>query len=207
MALSTPFPQADGLNFQDFHIRDLESTEKALSNKHIRSSSKHQEAGESGTSVSMIPGFSKILLNLLYIVVAYFTQDSLDLLLTVDDHPQLASLAVPIGKYKSARSVKTNRQQHDLFMLPSYQYGSPYPSHAKYMVPGPAYGSEQPHAPLFMSNSPESRRALAPSAVPPTRGATDILAPLEYLQNVPPPRRHPLDEEALMSFTIRSWTI
>ena len=122
----------------------------------------------------------------------------------MDDHPQLASLTVPIGKYQSARSVKTNRQPHDVFMPPSHQYGAPYPSHPKYMVPGPPYGSEQPHAPLFMSNSPESHRAH--SAVPAGRSATGILAPLEYLQNIPPPRRHPLDEEALMSFTIRSWT-
>ena len=122
----------------------------------------------------------------------------------MDDHPQLATLTVPIGKYKSARSVKTNRQPHDLFMMPSYQYDAPYPSQPKYMVPGPSYGSEQQHGPLFVSNSPESH--LAHSVVPAGRGTTGVLAPLEYLQNIPPPRRHPLDEEALMSFTIRSWT-
>ena len=30
---------------------------------------------------------------------------------------------------------------------------------------------------------------------------SEILAPLAYLQNIPPLRRHPLDEKALMSFT------
>lgn len=28
-----------------------------------------------------------------------------------------------------------------------------------------------------------------------------ILAPLVYLQNLPPPKRHPVDEEALMAFS------
>lgn len=29
---------------------------------------------------------------------------------------------------------------------------------------------------------------------------SEVLAPLAYLQAIPPPRRHPLDEKALMSF-------
>ena len=54
LAPSILFSQTNRLNSQDFHIRYQEYTEKVLSNKHIQSSSKHREAGESGTSVSMI---------------------------------------------------------------------------------------------------------------------------------------------------------
>jgi hypothetical protein len=32
------------------------------------------------------------------------------------------------------------------------------------------------------------------------RRVQEMLAPLEYLENVPPLRRHPIDEKALMSF-------
>ncbi|KAJ6594462.1 Gti1/Pac2 family-domain-containing protein [Mycena capillaripes] len=83
-------------------------------------------------------------------LIAYFTQDTVDYLRTVDDLPYLACIKVPAGVYKSARSAKGPRRGTDQ----TYLYGPP----------------------------------------------TKILAPLEYLQNIPPPPRHPEDEKALMSF-------
>ncbi|ESK90894.1 hypothetical protein Moror_16480 [Moniliophthora roreri MCA 2997] len=74
-------------------------------------------------------------------LIAYFTQDSLEYLRTIDDIPALSNLHVPPGKYITARTGK------------------------------------------------------------PRRSTAETLAPLEYLENIPPPRRHPVDEEALMSFT------
>ncbi|KAJ7861319.1 Gti1/Pac2 family-domain-containing protein [Mycena olivaceomarginata] len=39
-------------------------------------------------------------------LIAYFTEESVDRLNCIDDYPDLSSLHVPHGKYKSARSVK-----------------------------------------------------------------------------------------------------
>jgi hypothetical protein len=110
-------------------------------------------------------------------LVAYFTQDTLDFLRTVDDFHQLASLAVPPGKYKTARSAKNLRshQQNVDFISPRRHYEGPIA--------------------LTISD----RSGYQANRLPP-QGASGVLAPLAYLQNVPPPRRHPLDEKALMSF-------
>lgn len=127
-------------------------------------------------------------------VVAYFTQDSLDYLRTIDDHPQLASLSVPPGKYKSARSAKNGRHPNQGFDVmvhpPQYGYGvTPY-----YLAYGPEHSNR--------SDRPNRTGHYSISEHPHTR-ASEVLAPLEYLQNIPPSRRHPLDEEALMSLTKR----
>ncbi|GAW03226.1 hypothetical protein LENED_004933 [Lentinula edodes] len=42
-------------------------------------------------------------------LIAYFTQESLEFLHTIDDIPGLSSLHVPPGKYKSARSAKNGK--------------------------------------------------------------------------------------------------
>ncbi|KAJ7141241.1 Gti1/Pac2 family-domain-containing protein [Mycena epipterygia] len=107
-------------------------------------------------------------------LIAYFTQDSVDYLSSVDDIPYLAGLRAPPGMYKSARSAKgTGRTK---FSEQSFLCGStnnirsqPYPSYS-------------PPSSLLCVRVPK------------------ILAPLEYLENIPPPCRHPEDEKALMSF-------
>ncbi|KAI3604668.1 hypothetical protein WG66_008398 [Moniliophthora roreri] len=119
-------------------------------------------------------------------LIAYFTQDSLEYLRTIDDIPALSNLHVPPGKYITARTGKPRRSTagaldgRDPFGYPSsgVHQGSlsrPYPT------PSPS---------LLIVNRARSRSS-----------STETLAPLEYLENIPPPRRHPVDEEALMSFT------
>ncbi|KAK1222769.1 hypothetical protein PQX77_014378 [Marasmius sp. AFHP31] len=112
-------------------------------------------------------------------LIAYFTYDSLDYLRTIDDIPTLANLHVPPGKYKTARSVK-RRPESGRDMMP---YNLPHP------VPYPSYSP---------SPTLEDRRPRSHST---SSHGSDILAPLAYLENIPPPRRHPLDEEALMAFS------
>ncbi|KAJ7091973.1 Gti1/Pac2 family-domain-containing protein [Mycena belliarum] len=110
-------------------------------------------------------------------LIAYFTQDSVDYLRTVEDIPALACLTVP-PIYKSARSVKGGRARFTDQRFAPYLYGST--------------NNSRPHA----------------HAAPPPRTcvidcgprAQKILAPLEYLENIPPAPRHPEDEKALMSF-------
>ncbi|KAL4073706.1 Gti1/Pac2 family-domain-containing protein [Scleroderma citrinum] len=125
-------------------------------------------------------------------LIAYFTSDSVDYLRTVSDTSELASLEVPPGKYRSARhntsrSGRTAREEQATYPVVHMQY-APYLS--------PARLSHDAHHNVGL-----------PKVVPgdnhqhldSTRNGK-ILAPLVYLQNLPPPKRHSVDEEALMSF-------
>ena len=133
-------------------------------------------------------------------VVAYFTQDSLDSLRTIDDLPQLASLTVPPGKYRTARSVRPNRAHYQGFdVLPSSTgYLTSKNPQSRRLSHGPENQAVVDHV---RSNYPELRHFTGLGSRPGTLYGADDLAPLAYLQNIPPPRRHPLDEKALMSFT------
>ncbi|KAF7315876.1 hypothetical protein MIND_00104100 [Mycena indigotica] len=151
-------------------------------------------------------------------LIAYFTQDSVDYLRTIDDIPQLAGLRVPPGMYKSAR--RRPGQQHS-------QPHPPPPPYAHQYAP-PAYDApSNPYYPasvIYTQNPYPSRSPSPPSASPPSyplgpasvstlgsparsaraspsRGLSPDLPPLEFLESIPPPCRHPLDEKALMSFS------
>ncbi|CAK5265384.1 unnamed protein product [Mycena citricolor] len=103
-------------------------------------------------------------------LTAYFTQDSLDYLRTIEDIPCLSRLRVPPGLYKSARAGP-GRIRNRLADQPL----TPYPR--------PPLSQPPDDTPIHVNGVFQK-----------------VLAPLEYLENVPPPRRHPLDEKALMSF-------
>ncbi|KAG6831721.1 hypothetical protein H0H87_004272 [Tephrocybe sp. NHM501043] len=124
--------------------------------------------------------------DLINLSVAYYTPETLNYLHIVDDFPELARITVPPGKYRTARtgtrgSGRTNSQGDQ------YQIVNMYPPH-----PYPVqYGHTNPQQ--LGSLHTQSKSASSPDK-------TDLLAPLEYLKAIPPPRRHPLDEEALMSF-------
>ncbi|EGO00318.1 hypothetical protein SERLA73DRAFT_180841 [Serpula lacrymans var. lacrymans S7.3] len=80
------------------------------------------------------------------------------------------------------------------------------PELARLSVPTGMYRSaRQHHPPRRRDNESYSIRGPHGSPVFADRfgrmlTSNAVLAPLAYLQNIPPPRRHPLDEEALMSF-------
>lgn len=105
--------------------------------------------------------------------------------------PELARLTVPPGKYRSARhNPARHRVPRDEqgSHVPSYQQFAPYPSPPRFYnpvfqgtVPLPVPGGDVRHDPASLER----------------KGQT--LAPLIYLQNLPPPRRHPVDEEILMT--------
>jgi len=149
-------------------------------------------------------------------LVAYFTEESLEHLQSVDDLPHLASLPVPEGRYKSARSAKgraehafnTDDPQETRMEYISYTpkgTNSPTPSlsplkeshyspqrHGR-EPPYPPYplaptSLASPHTPTLIC-SPERPRRVRPG--------TENLAPLVYLQAVSPPRRYPEDEKTL----------
>lgn len=120
-------------------------------------------------------------------LIAYFTHDSLDYLRTVSDLPDLARIVVPPGNYRSARhntskhGRNTLREERPHPFTPQY---AAYPSSSRPAVQPVHYGGPQ-----VIDRS---------GRTPPRDGQS--LAPLTYLQNLAPPRRHPLDEEALMAF-------
>jgi len=148
-------------------------------------------------------------------LIAYFTQESLDYLRSIDDIPELASLPVPPGKYKSARSAKgrpRDQQQALDRVTPMGPYIAhpPQPQYAPYTPGGPADVSSLRSA---NNSSPwnDERGRRSPSHLTGRnhqrfmqQTVTGALAPLSYLQTRPPLRRHPLDEKALMSFATRA---
>ncbi|KAJ7680881.1 Gti1/Pac2 family-domain-containing protein [Mycena polygramma] len=111
-------------------------------------------------------------------LIAYFTQDTVDYLHDVRDLPGLAHLEVPAGVYKSARSAKGTARTR---------------SNDQAYLYGPPTSNTRPH-PHRYPIRPDPATAVVPLRV------HKILAPLEYLQNIPSPPRHPEDEKALMSF-------
>lgn len=125
------------------------------------------------------------------VLVAYFTTDTADDLRTVSDISELACLSVPPGKYRSARHNPARHRAHrdeQVNHPPSHQQFAPYPSPPRMFNP------------VF--------QGAVSLAVPGGDGHRDpasfekkgqTLAPLIYLQNLPPPRRHPVDEEILMT--------
>ena len=120
--------------------------------------------------------------------VAYFTADTADDLRTVSEIPELARLEVPPGKYRSARHNPARHRVHrdeQGSHAPSHQQFAPYPSPTRLFNPV-FQGTILPGG--------DGPRGLASLE---RKGQT--LAPLVYLQNLPPPRRHPVDEEILMT--------
>lgn len=127
-------------------------------------------------------------------LIAYFTQATVDDLRSVDDIRELASLTVPPGIYKSARSAK-GRPRDDRFFdrqYAAYDYGGPH-QHISFQPTSVWMDDPSRHEdPHFVDH-------MQPRLINP-QNPSQILAPLAYLQNIAQPRRHPLDEKALMLF-------
>ncbi|KAJ6594486.1 Gti1/Pac2 family-domain-containing protein [Mycena capillaripes] len=153
-------------------------------------------------------------------LIAYFTEESVDRLSCIDDYPTLASLKVPHGKYKSARSVK-GRPDH--IFNPDDSADSSEFSHLQYVAYDPgsvsvsSRSSRSTPSPRYTprsltwngppSDRADSRRQPEPGPIRDHKRGRSLpesdsgfLAPLEYLETVTPPRRHPVDETALKLF-------
>lgn len=120
-------------------------------------------------------------------LIAYFTQESLNYLRTIDDISVLSNLYVPPGKYTSARSAKGRPRDGnvgDPYVLRNYhRSGGVQPSPSQWQGTGMIH-------------------PYAVDSVKPRAGVS-CLAPLAYLEKIPPPRRHPADEEALNALGFR----
>ena len=146
------------------------------------------------------------------ILDAYYTQETVDQLRTVDDIPDLRSLQVPDGAYVCARTSSQRRnaraaQKRSLDESTECQLRPvhPYP-YDRYTPPSPSLSSSpQQWSPLTdaegailpVLRTPGSR--VQGDCADPTRQ----LAPLEYLQNITPRSRDPADDEIIKSFRRR----
>jgi hypothetical protein len=165
---------------------------------------------ESGISVSYIQASMRVPLTLAFllaVLVAYFTQESLDSLRSIDDIPQLASLPVPPGKYKSARSAKGRpRDQQMLDTFGPYSAYKPKLQYSPYTQSPTSRPIDYHHASAWQEQATHNDEMhlmtlTRPKSRSVSQDSSEVLAPLTYLQNIPPLRRHPLDEKALMSFS------
>lgn len=128
----------------------------------------------------------------------------------------LAALRVPHGRYKSARSVK-GRPDH-IFNPDDSADSGEFSSHLHYVAYDPSTSSRSSsrstpsESPRYNARSlawPEPLSDRRDSRLQPEAGPIrghrrrrslpepGFLAPLEYLEAVTPPRRHPVDETAL----------
>jgi hypothetical protein len=142
---------------------------------------------------------------------AYWTQETLDRLLTVDDIPELRSLEVAPGTYLCARTNRmreaVSRSARNLFSegvaLPSSPSASPtYAAYTYQRRPTDERPSPAPLSPSSSVSSHTGNRIMTTS--PPRIYATQSqglsLAPLEMLEECRRRRRDPSDEVILRSF-------
>lgn len=165
---------------------------------------------ESGISVrTPLVCISLILVLKCLLSVAYFTEDTVSRLRSIDDIPQLANLAVPHGKYKSARSAK-GRPDHifnpdaesSAFNPLEYVPYAPRTSTPPSTSPTYAHGDTwPPETPTQEQHTP--RRPGSASTTSSSDDGIRSLQPLHYLETTAPPRRDPADERILMMLTAR----
>ncbi|KAI1795514.1 hypothetical protein LXA43DRAFT_970446 [Ganoderma leucocontextum] len=131
---------------------------------------------------------------------AYYTQESFESLQTVDDIPCLRDIEVPRDCYVCARNNGGRRKERQGVtepMLPPFTYDSSGSSLSPSSSPEAFYPTPYPLLP------PSPPHALVPPAAPLPAGfvlSDRRLAPLEYLQNISPRARDPIDDEALRQF-------
>ena len=139
--------------------------------------------------------------------VAYFTEDSIKRLCSIDDIPHLSNMFVPHDDYKSSRSAKGKADhmfsprfepEFSRIEYVPYKYRCSHTSRLQAPSSPPQYPHTWPKSPLQPESSPDcSHPRQGPGS---STSLNDSLAPLEYLQNIQPLRRHPIDEKALMRF-------
>ena len=171
---------------------------------------KHPGDNENGTSVRRHELFLKFFLADQKYLVAYFTEDTVSRLRSIDDVPQLASLSVPHGKFKSARSAKGRpdyifNPESDSPVFPRLEY-VPHAPRSPSISPTTPH-TEDTWSPVTSENEP-MLLAHSPSfsgEVSLEDNSRENLVPLHYLQDSAPPRRNPTDEKILMLLTSRSF--
>jgi hypothetical protein len=139
----------------------------------------------------------------LHILDAYWTQETLDRLLTVDDIPELRSLEVPLGIYLCAR---TNRMRETVSRSGRHSFtegsvvSSPSSPPAFLPYPSQRRPDERCMSSSLSPSSPRSSRDTTPSPCIYSQGQGLSLAPLEVLEECQRFPRDPSDVLILRSF-------
>jgi hypothetical protein len=144
---------------------------------------------------------------------AYWTQETLDRLLTVDDIPELRSLEVAPGTYLCARTNRmreaVSRSARNLFSEGiALSSPSASPTYAPYPYQRRPSDERPSPAPLSPSSSVSSHagNGMMTASSPriyATPGQGLSLAPLEMLEECRRRRRDPTDEVVLRAFNLQ----
>ncbi|KAI8993933.1 hypothetical protein BD414DRAFT_521050 [Trametes punicea] len=138
---------------------------------------------------------------------AYYTQESLETLATVDDLPIFRMVKVPPNRYVCARNNSARRATRQNGLTEAYishpivKAAGADPSSSSSLSSSSSEEGDV-HYPVPSPISIPPTPPLPPAApLPPGRTVADRrLAPLEYLQNISPRARDPVDDEALRQF-------
>ncbi|KAG2138529.1 Gti1/Pac2 family-domain-containing protein [Suillus clintonianus] len=117
-------------------------------------------------------------------LTAYFSQQKLDRLNTIDNIPGVGDVPVPDGWFRSARRDAKTRRDDDL----------PKSVVAKQLPQFPMEG-------ILPNINPAQSGPATPSPRISPSHLSEQLVPLEYLQGLAYPRREPIDEQFLQRFS------
>ncbi|CDO69181.1 hypothetical protein BN946_scf185042.g83 [Trametes cinnabarina] len=136
---------------------------------------------------------------------AYYTQESFETLATVDDIPIFKGVKVPPNRYVCARNNSGRRTTRQNGLSEPYMLPPVMRSVATDSSPSPSSSSSEESDAHYPASSPVSILSTPPvppaAPLPAGRNVADCrLAPLEYLQNISPRARDPLDDEVLRQF-------
>lgn len=142
-------------------------------------------------------------------IVAYFTQETVDTLRTVDQIPSIAALRIPSGRFRSARAVKgrgggSRQPPEHLVTTPSPPRCVQAPSrYAPYHTSPRLSPPPKPVQPPLWPAVKYDLASAAPSGnkFKDTENGVQI-PPLGFIENTHVPKRCPVDEWALRSFDI-----
>ncbi|KAF9459759.1 Gti1/Pac2 family-domain-containing protein [Collybia nuda] len=148
-------------------------------------------------------------------LTAYFSQQRLDALETIDSIRGIGDVAVPDGWFRSARARKPGRDNRNPGKNPQpLSEGGPLsssvinptysssPTNSRYPPSTSSYRHGSTSPPLSDHSSISSQSGapiLSSGSRPPAK-----LVPLEYLQNISGSRRNPVDEQLLSRFSSKT---
>ncbi|KAE9391103.1 hypothetical protein BT96DRAFT_888874 [Gymnopus androsaceus JB14] len=142
-------------------------------------------------------------------LTAYFSQEKLNRLNTIDSIPGIGNVQVPDGLFRSARANKTRRDAREMLLPTSLASETVIRSAISYSnhIGTVAHTSHlEPVAvltPIRTSALPTSRSSSTTSSPVSMHSPMSFpgqLVPLHYLENTASPRREPTDEQLLRRF-------
>ncbi|KAK7036627.1 hypothetical protein VNI00_011560 [Paramarasmius palmivorus] len=139
-------------------------------------------------------------------LTAYFSQEGLNRLATIDTIRGVGDVPVPEGLFRSARASKMRRDPREGLYpvnVPGADAGVYYPPVESHHPPHPASSIPSIASSSMIGYRPASNTSSSNSSPISTHSALGVpgqLVPLEHLQSASSPRRDPVDEQLLRRF-------